>query len=84
MRNLLITVFQYLLREGFLFQVDIQEISMEMYFHQLKYLSLIKALCVKFQEGNKEERVPVLQERINLGKRTWTLYFLSTGIRNTL
>ena len=50
---------KYLLRAGFLFQVDSWEISMEMYFHQIKYLSLIKVLCVKFQEGNKDEKVPV-------------------------
>ena len=50
---------KYLLRAGFLFQVHIWEISREIYFHQIKYLSLIKALCVKFQEGNKDEKVPV-------------------------
>ena len=62
---------------------------MGMYFHQLNYLSFIKTLCVKFQEGNEDEKVPVFQELINLDKRTWTHYFMditfkSTGTRDTL
>lgn len=46
--------------------MDIQKISMEIYFHQLTYLSLVKEWHVKFQERNKEEQVPGFQELINL------------------
>jgi len=62
---------------------------MEIYFHQLTYLSLVKEWHVKFQEGNKEEQVPGFQELITLVKGIGIYYFTditfkSTGTRNVL